>query len=198
MYSYKVEQAIRAATVLHEGQVRKGEVPIPFVSHPVSVAIFLLEYTRDEDTVIAALLHDTIEDTEYTLVELANDFGSSVADIVAAVTEPDHQEVPDWLQRKRIYANQLKLGPQAAIAVAAADKIHNFRSIIEEYYTDHIRYLQDFGKNIDDRIEAYQTISNIINKRLDGKLLEEFNHVFTTFKDFLYDIKAEEEKRLHL
>ena len=70
IYSYRVEQAIRAAAVLHNGQVRKGVSPYPFITHLVAVAFLLSDYSNDEDTVIAGLLHDTLEDTDYTPEEL--------------------------------------------------------------------------------------------------------------------------------
>ena len=60
MYSYRIEQAIRAATILHKGQLRKGSVPIPYVSHLFAVAMIAGDYTDNEDVLIAALLHDTL------------------------------------------------------------------------------------------------------------------------------------------
>jgi len=193
MYTYRVEQAIKAATVLHDGQFRKGPIAVPFVSHVLSVAFLVREFTTDETTLVAAVLHDTIEDTDYTIEELTEDFGKDVAKIVLTLTEPDRSVVPDWLERKKIYAEQLKQGSLAAVQIAAADKMHNFRSMVEDYYTDHQRFLQDFGKKIDRRLEAYQRIANIINQRLDGDIVAEFNHVFETYKEFLYDIKKDQD-----
>ena len=59
MYSFKVEQAIKAASVLHQGQKRKGKTPYPYVSHLMAVAMLVADYTDREDTIIAAFLHDT-------------------------------------------------------------------------------------------------------------------------------------------
>ena len=69
-YSYAIEQAIRAASVLHKDQIRKGSVPYPYVTHLFAVAMIVSDYTSDEDTIVAALLHDTLEDTDYTEEEL--------------------------------------------------------------------------------------------------------------------------------
>lgn len=195
MYSFRIEQAIRAAAVLHHDQTRKGAMPYPYVTHLYSVALSLTAYTDDENVIIAALLHDTLEDTDYTLEELTEDFGGTVAVIVDALSEKkevDGSKV-SWSDRKKNYAKQLKNGPIEAIMIAAADKIHNFRTSIEEYYEDHNRFLQDFGKNLDERIEVYQTIANVINNRLNGPLLSEFNHVFDEYKHFIYDIKKAQE-----
>jgi (p)ppGpp synthase/HD superfamily hydrolase len=195
MYSFRIEQAIRAAAVLHHDQTRKGAMPYPYVTHLYSVAMMLTEYTKDENVIIAALLHDTLEDTDYTLAELTEDFGGTVAQIVDALSERkmDGDSKVSWNDRKKAYAKQLKNGPIEAIMVAAADKAHNFRTSVEEYYEDHNRFLQDFGKNLDERLEVYQTIANVINNRLSGPLLSEFNHVFEEYKNFIYDIKKAQE-----
>ncbi|MES2966962.1 MAG: HD domain-containing protein [Patescibacteria group bacterium] len=195
MYSYRIEQAIRAATVLHHSQTRKGSMPYPYVTHLYSVAMLLMEFTDNEDVIIAALLHDTLEDTDYTMEELTEDFGGTVATIVDALTEKktEGERTVSWVDRKKNYAKQLKNGPDEAIMIAAADKAHNFRTSIEDYYDDHNRFLTDFGKNLDERLEVYQTIANVINHRLKGPLLSEFNHVFTEYKNFIYDIKKAQE-----
>jgi (p)ppGpp synthase/HD superfamily hydrolase len=192
MYSYKVEQAIRAASILHQDQLRMGTVPLPFISHLMAVALILSDYTNDEDTTAAAFLHDTLEDTDYTEEELREDFGGPVAEIVLALTEPktdaNGAKLP-WIEKKKIYAKQLKNGPKQAVMIAAADKSHNFRTIVEEYHDDHKRYLQDFGPQTADRMEAYQTIANVINSRLDSTIVHEFNHTFNEFKQFLIDVE---------
>lgn len=198
MYSFRIEQAIRAATVLHHNQNRKGSLPMPYVTHLFSVAMMLTEFTDDEDVIVAALLHDTIEDTDYTLAELEEDFGGRVKEIVDALSErvmEKDQKVP-WADRKKNYAKQLKNGPIEAVMIAAADKTHNFRTSVEEYFEEHNRFLQDFGKNLDERLEVYQIIANVINNRLEGPLLAEFNHVFDEYKNFIYDIKKAQEFKL--
>jgi (p)ppGpp synthase/HD superfamily hydrolase len=191
MYTFRIEQAIRAAAVLHHHETRKGSMPYPYVTHLYSVAMMLGDYTTDEDVIVAALLHDAVEDTDYTLAELEEDFGGRVAEIIATITEPKlvNGQKASWVEKKKAYAKQLKAGPLEAVMVAAADKAHNFRTSVEEYYDNHNRFLQDFGKNLEDRIEIYQMIANVINNRLEGPLLAEFNNVFEEYKQFIYDIQ---------
>jgi (p)ppGpp synthase/HD superfamily hydrolase len=197
MYSYRIEQAIRAAAVLHKDQLRKGSMPFPYITHLVATSFTLLDYTHDEDVIIAALLHDTLEDTDYTLDELQEDFGVKVREIVETVTEPKStaEQKISWREKKNIYAKQLKKGPIEAVLVAAADKIHNFRTLVEDYYDAHDRFIQDFGNNYDERIEAYQNIANVINNRLEGQILAEFNHVFEEYKEFIMNVKEAEERK---
>ncbi len=195
MYSYRIEQAIRAAAVLHKDQLRKGSMPFPYVTHLMATSFTLIDYTDDEDVIIAALLHDSLEDTDYTVDELQEDFGGRVREIVEAVTEP--RSTPEkkisWRDKKMAYVKQLKKASQEALLVAAADKIHNFRTIVEDYYDSHDRFMQDFGKNFAERIEVYQAIADVINDNLKSKILVEFNHVFDEYKQFLEKVKESEE-----
>ena len=183
MYSYRIEQAIRAAMVLHKDQVRKGEFPLPYSTHLIAVAFLLGDYTENEDVIIAALLHDTLEDTDYTAAELKEDFGEIVAAIVETVTEPPKSE--SWVERKKQYEKQLDKGSTEALLVACADKIHNMRSATEEYYTDHVRFMHDFGGKLDERMVHYQRMSNLFNRKLENDIVHEFNHVFTEYKNFI-------------
>lgn len=190
-YSYAIEQAIRAAAVLHKDQVRKGSVPYPYITHLFAVAMIVADYTDNEDAVVAALLHDTLEDTDYTLEELTEDFGGPVAEIVRTLTEPSARstEYPNPAARKKQYLKQLKGGNADSLIVVAADKIHNMRSMVEEYYEDHTRFLADFGGAIDDRLRFYQELSNILNRNLKNAILSEFNSVFTEYKQFILDVE---------
>ncbi|MEY3784021.1 MAG: hypothetical protein RLZZ230_343 [Candidatus Parcubacteria bacterium] len=191
MYTYKVEQAIKAAALLHQDQLRKGSVQLPYVTHLIAVMLMVRDYTSDETTLVAALLHDTLEDTDYTLQELHADFGDRVATIVKTLTEPDldGDQKLTWSETKKRYATQLRKGPIEAVTIAAADKAHNFRSMIDEYYTDHDRFLKDFGTNLDSRLEAYQNIANAINSRLPGGIVHEFNLTFEAYKNFIFDVQ---------
>lgn len=191
MYSYRIEQALRAATILHKDQVRKGSVPMPYVSHLFAVAIIAIDYTKNEDVLIGALLHDTLEDTDYTAQELQDDFGGKVREIVEALTEPHDTEkrTYTWKEIKAKYAKQLESAPQESLLIAAADKIHNMRAMVEEYFDDHSRFLKDFSGSLDDRLEQYQAIADVLNNKLKSDILNEFNHVFTEYKSFITDVK---------
>jgi len=196
MYTHKIEQAIKAAALLHGDQLRKGSVPLPYVTHLVAVMMILRDYTNEEDILVAALLHDTLEDTDYTEKELEEDFGKKVMKLVKTVSEPERngEHKLNWLQSRKQYATQLKNGPVEAVMIAAADKIHNFRSVIDEYYEDHDRFLVDFGPRTEDRIDAYQTISNAINNRLKDGIVHEFNHTFAEYKKFIFNVQATQDK----
>ncbi len=192
-YSYRIEQAIRAASVLHKGQVRKGQTPFPYITHLFAVAMLVADYTEDEDTIVAALLHDTLEDTDYTAEELEDDFGGTVREIVVGVTEPTifDGERRNWKESKKQYLKQLKNASNGSLMVAAADKIHNMRCVVEEYYDDHSQFLADFGGGLNERLMMYQEISNVLNRSLKSDILAEFNHVFDEYKKFIAHVGEE-------
>jgi (p)ppGpp synthase/HD superfamily hydrolase len=180
VYSYRIEQALRAATILHKDQVRKGRMPIPYTSHLFAVAMIALDYTDNEDVIIACFLHDALEDTDYTATEMEDDFGGMVREIVEAVSEPQDTEYQKltWKEQKEHYAKSLRKASTEALIVAAADKIHNMRSVVEEYYDDHTRFMADFNGSLEDRVLMYQDISNALNRSLKNDIINEFNHVF--------------------
>lgn len=196
MYSYRIEQAIRAATILHKGQVRKGSAPIPYTAHLIAVSYIAMDYTDEEDVLIAALLHDTLEDTDYTAKELQEDFGGKVREIVESLSEPKSTEEKKytWKEKKEQYAKKLKSAGEAALIIAAADKIHNMRSIVEEYYDDHDRFMNDFHGELEERKEVYSDISDILNDRLKNDIVNEFNHVFTEYKNFIADVQETKQR----
>ena len=81
----KIQEAIKLATEAHDGQLRKtGE---PYIIHPLAVKKILEEWNMDEDTIIAGILHDTVEDTDITLKDIEEKFGHDVAFLVDGVTK---------------------------------------------------------------------------------------------------------------
>ena len=159
-----------------------------------------MDYTKEEDVIIAALLHDTLEDTDYTAQELRDDFGGKVCEYVEALSEPQStkDQKYSWKEKKEQYAKQLRNAPPEALLIAAADKIHNMRSLVEEYYDDHARFLSEFRGSLEDRVVMYQDIANAVNKGLNNAILEEFNHVFEEYKNFVADVKKTKEKQEEL
>ncbi len=195
-YSYAVEQAIRAATVLHKDHVRKGSVPYPYVTHLYAVAMIVSDYTNDENTIVAALLHDTLEDTDYTEKELEDDFGGVVRDIVVSITEPRDTDTTrnSISEKKKQFLKQLRDASERALVIVAADKIHNMRSIVEEYCENYSGFIADFGASLDERLFVYQEISNTLNRNLKNDILTEFNSVFTEYKNFLHDVDKKQNE----
>jgi len=191
-YSERIELAVQAAALLHRNQVRKGPAKLPYVSHLFSVALLVADYTDDEDVIVAALLHDTLEDTEYSPEELENDFGGKVRKLVEGVSEhinADGAKRKPWKERKQQYLEHLASAPEGSLIISAADKIHNMRSIVEQYYNDHDAFRRDFGGSTEERLMMYQKISNVLNRRLTSDIVVEFNHIFNEYKKFISNVQ---------
>jgi GTP diphosphokinase / guanosine-3',5'-bis(diphosphate) 3'-diphosphatase len=123
-------EAWRAGAGAHAGQVRKsGE---PYITHPVAAATVLAEQGVDVETLIAAILHDTIEDTALTREEIAVRFGDTVAELVEGVTKLDklefqsRQEAAAESFRKMMLAMARDL---RVILIKLADRLHNMRTL---------------------------------------------------------------------
>jgi len=124
-----VIKALDFAARKHRDQRRKGAGSEPYINHLTEVAFLVAEATEGEatTTLIAALLHDTIEDTITTREELEQEFGGDVATLVAELT--DNKLLPK-LKRKQLQVENSSSKSKAAKLIKIADKISNLRSIL--------------------------------------------------------------------
>ena len=134
-FSLRFVQALVMAAVWHRGQLRKY-TNVPYVSHLMLAAGMVLEDGADEDEAIAALLHDSIEDTSATVADLTTMFGKRVAAIVTACTDDDGGDPADkqpWWTRKVAHIVGLAGTTDIAVCrVSAADKLANLRSLLND------------------------------------------------------------------
>lgn len=132
--SSRFDFALTFATELHRRQVRKGS-NVPYIAHLLGVCSLVLEYGGDEDSAIAALLHDAIEDQGGlpTRDKIRHHFGENVTAIVEACSEANETPKPPWRERKEAYINHVREMSDQAALVSAADKLHNVRSILKDW-----------------------------------------------------------------
>ena len=126
----KITQAYKVAEKAHEGQLRtSGD---PYITHPLAVASILLDYCMDTDTICAALLHDTVEDTDVTLDELRKKFGEDVALMVDGVTKiglvplvsKEEQQAENIRKILMAVSKDIRV-----IIIKLADRLHNMRTL---------------------------------------------------------------------
>ena len=123
-----VERAYRTAEHYHRGQLRKSGDP--YITHPLAVATILAELGMTEATLCAALLHDTVEDTSYTIEQLTADFGSEVAVMVDGVTKLDKIAYGDSAQAETIRKMVIAMAKDIRVVVIKlADRLHNMRTL---------------------------------------------------------------------
>lgn len=123
-----LERAYAVADKWHTGQMRKSGDP--YITHPLAVTTILADIGMTEPTLVAALLHDTVEDTPYTLEALRADFGDEVALLVDGVTKLDKVQYGDSAQaetiRKMIVAMSRDI---RVLVIKLADRLHNMRTL---------------------------------------------------------------------
>jgi len=122
-----IERAYATAELAHRGQKRKsGE---PYITHPVAVAQILADLGIGPKTLAAALLHDTVEDTEYTLDMLRHDFGDEIAMLVDGVTKLDKLKYGDSAQAETVRKMVVAMSKDIRVLVIKlADRLHNART----------------------------------------------------------------------
>jgi guanosine-3',5'-bis(diphosphate) 3'-pyrophosphohydrolase len=123
-----LERAYVTAERMHGTQMRKSGDP--YITHPLAVTTILADMGMTEPTLVAALLHDTVEDTPYTLAELTKDFGEEVGLLVDGVTKLDKVKYGDSAQaetiRKMIVAMSRDI---RVLVIKLADRLHNMRTL---------------------------------------------------------------------
>jgi (p)ppGpp synthase/HD superfamily hydrolase len=174
----RFEEALIFATRLHQGQTRKGK-DLPYISHLLAVTALVFQAGGDEDEVIAALLHDAVEDQGGldTLAEIRRRFGERVAMIVEGCSDSLVIPKPPWLERKTNYLAHLATAPPEVRRVSLADKLHNARTILAD--------LEEYGEETWTRFNGgrqgslwyYQSLVEIFQESESGQMLREFSHV---------------------
>lgn len=123
----EIDRAFATADQKHEGQSRKSGDP--YITHPVAVAEILAELGLDQPTLIAALLHDTVEDTGYSLDELKSDFGAEVASLVDGVTKLDKLTYGPTAEAETLRKMVIAMSKDVRVLVIKlADRLHNART----------------------------------------------------------------------
>jgi len=186
MLTDRFQRAFHLASEVHATQVGKG-TGIPYLAHLMSVAALALENGGNEDAAIAALLHDTVEDSaDGTVMEdqIRREFGDRVAAIVLgcsdAIAVPGQPKAP-WHQRKAAYIAHLheEQDPDVLL-VSACDKLHNARSILTD--------LRTLGPALWSRISQhdpaahlwyYQSLADCYRSKVPASLSDELNRVIT-------------------
>lgn len=167
-YSDLYEHGLRVATVAHRSQDRKGS-NLPYITHPIHVSVILLNYGFSPAVAVAGLLHDVVEDQGYKLTEIQEEFGPQVAEIVDALSERKRDaqgKMRPWDVRKRDALAHLRQASIEAVAVKAADTLHNSRCFAEDLRQDGDEMWQHFNRGPDAQMGYYLQVLQIVQKRL--------------------------------
>ena len=179
MYSSRFEDAVTTMLEAHGLNRRKAGRGFE-ASHAFSVATIVADHGFEEDTIIAALLHDTLEDTDLDPAIIERRFGTPVLDIVRDVSEPPKPR--RWRDRKLSYIEQLRTSSRhGARAVAAADKIHNLSKMTAGLRSHGTTYIRPFTAPLEDMIWYHQTVLDTLRATWDHPILIEQAHRLDSF-----------------
>jgi (p)ppGpp synthase/HD superfamily hydrolase len=157
--SARFSDALVLACQLHAEQRRKGS-DVPYVAHLLGVAAIALEHGADEDEAIAAVLHDAVDDQGGAAVreDIRGRFGDRVTRIVDDCSDSGAIPKPPWRQRKERYLAHLAVADASARLVCAADKLHNVRSLIDDYRSHGEALWQRFNGGREGTLWYYRAV----------------------------------------
>jgi guanosine-3',5'-bis(diphosphate) 3'-pyrophosphohydrolase len=184
IFTDKLKEAIYFASEKHKDQKRKI-LGYPYISHPLSVMYIASNHTKDENVLISAILHDTVEDTDTSLDDIENKFGKQIRDIVDLLTED--KTILDKRIRKQKQLKRFDDANHEVLLIKLADIINNFCDIsivLENYPAEE--YLKVFGGNIKIKIIDSENRISVIEKAwADNPLINEAKYRLEEYKNLL-------------
>ena len=186
-FTKRLDKAIRISAWCHEqahGHRKGGD--IPYIIHPYGVMLIASNVTDNEDTLIACLLHDVLEDVPNSIYDenkMRADFGDNVTKIVMDVTKDS--TLNNWYGTSKAYLHHLEFEAcDEAIVVSASDKIHNLESTLFDYEDIGDKLWDRFTtKNLSDQIWWYESVYGVLIKRLcSDELTNKLDHLINRLK----------------
>lgn len=171
----KLDYAILFATKAHDGQRRKTD-NVNMIFHPFTVGMILQRENMDEDTVIAGILHDVVEDTKYTIEDIENIFGKSVKDKISEVTE---NKALEWKERKKEAIEKVRNASFEGKMIESADKINNLESLYDLLKEKGEDIWKKFNKPYPDQKWYYTEMYKAVIENV------EYNNLFKRYKTIL-------------
>ncbi|MCX7903369.1 MAG: GNAT family N-acetyltransferase [Caloramator sp.] len=197
--------ALKIAWDVHRKQLRKGS-SIPYIIHPIEVAVILYENDADEELINAAFLHDTLEDTtgnrEELLKKLKDNFSKRTIDLVLAASEPLkvkttekltlEEEVKTWRQRKQHTIEFVKEASRDIKMLICADKLSNIRSTYKDYKRLGKKVWEKFNAGYEEQKWYYKSLVDALSELEGLKMYEELKKLVEQifyFEDHFVEIR---------
>jgi (p)ppGpp synthase/HD superfamily hydrolase len=176
-----VRAALEKARTAHAGQVRNGSGGMPYVEHPIAVAALLEEQGYGEEVLAAALLHDVVEDSGTSLDEIREEFGESVAGMVGALT--DDEALDSYRERKAEHRERVAAADGEALAIYAADKLTNVRTLRAAYEAEGDAVRKEFKVPIELKTEVWEADRDLLREKApELPFLDELDEELSRFR----------------
>lgn len=173
-WSVRVKDAAAWAFDLHRDQTRKAS-GVPYITHLWAVAALVAEYGGDEEQVIAALLHDAVEDQGGipTEIQIMDRFGPRVAALVRGCSDTHQHPKPAWRPRKETHVLRMHNAPSDLRLLVAADKLHNLQATLRDFDREGIATLDRFNGGRDGTVWYYQAMLAALSDAWEHPILTE-------------------------
>ncbi|MGO8756969.1 MAG: HD domain-containing protein [Terracidiphilus sp.] len=178
-------RAVDYARVLHT-ETRKG-TEIPYMAHLIGVAALVMGEAGGpvpvtEDMVIAAVLHDTVEDHggKPRLDDVKKEFGANVARMVEGLSDTlaeDHDKKEGWEERKTGYLERLRHEPEDVLLISAADKLYNAKAILDDFKEIGARVFERFKRGPEKQLWYFNELLAVFKPRIRSRIVGEFERV---------------------
>jgi len=178
-------RAVDYARTLHT-ETRKG-TKIPYMAHLFGVASLVMSEAGGavpvtEDMIIAAILHDTVEDHggQRTLDDVEQKFGPNVARMVEGLSDTlaeDHDKKEGWDERKNAYLARLRTEPEDVLVISVADKLYNARSILDDLKVIGPAVWGRFKRGPKDQLWYFRELLGIFEPRIQSRMVGELKRV---------------------
>lgn len=181
MNASNIDAALRIAAIAHKDQVRK-EGGVPYIVHPVMVALMLATRGFPDEVVAAALVHDVLEDTDFPEDELRKELGDEVYAIVRSVT---HDDTLSWEDKKRAYIESIRAGSDGAKAVSTADKIHNMQSLLKAYSAQGPRLWDAFKASKEQKLWFEEAMLAMLKECWNDPMVGEYEALVAQMRELV-------------
>lgn len=175
-----LDRAIVFAVRAHAGTERRGK-GFPYIVHPLEAVEIVATMTSDQELLAAAVLHDTVEDTDVTIEQIQVEFGERVASFVAAESDEPHQRpdsIENWRARKQAAIDRLARASRDTKIVALGDKLSNMRAIARDYALQGDKLWNLFHSNEPkDHEWHYRGLADALSELRDTFAYKEFEHL---------------------
>lgn len=196
LLSDRFEHAFHVALELHREQTRKN-THAPFMTHLMSVSSLVCENIgficedprKSEDTVMIAILHDTVEDQggQKTYQRLVREFGQDIADGVIELSDsiPEDGQKPPKSERNQLYYEKIERAPENIVLISCCDKIHNLRTMVADYLVaaSPEAFWGAFSASPRDTVDNYERLGELYAKRLPN------HRIISLYKDALEGVR---------
>ena len=173
----KLDYAILFATKAHDGQRRKSD-DVDMIFHPFTVGMILQGAGMKEETVMAGILHDVVEDTKYSLEDIEKIFGKDVRDIVDEVTE---DKSLSWKERKIEAIEKVRTASFEGKMVECADKINNLETLYDSLEKNGEKVWESFHKPLSDQnwyyTEMYKAVVDNLKDAESYELVKRYKEI---------------------